>query len=50
MKNSKSVIWLVIIYVGFLLVIGYDVYRGYQKLHDKVAEVIKHGNLKIPTP
>lgn len=50
MKRSKSAIWLVIIYVGFLLVIGYDVYRGYQKLQDKIDEVIKHGNLKIPTP
>jgi len=50
MKNPKSTISLVFIYVAFLLVIGYHVYKGVDKLIVKIGEMTTHGNPKIPTP
>ena len=47
MKNSKSIVFLVLLYVGFSLYIGYTVYKGIVNLQHTIE--FKHGNFKIPS-
>jgi len=47
--SPKTVICLTVIYVGFALVTGYNIYEGCEKPYYEMSK-ISYGNFKIPKP